>query len=745
MSIINICQQKQRRQLLNVPPYRFTPQSPYPQYTVFDLDMRRKAEILKYQNTQSNSKTNNQTKAQRFAQIVKNPFKISSFSTPTDLVCPSVPLPSSSSDVPGPTILLYEDPSIPLYNFQSSIVRSYGIQNSENPIEPWNIYIQPDISFNNLTNLPYYPFFSIMFTSASESGEHEFILECPVQLTIQGYSTTSSLISMSISTFYIDVYYNTTLMATSDPALVSQALSSTLILFKLDNLDSSFQLLVQFQTTANQPFSITYYAGVLTAYNMTFLTNPGFIYDVRIRSTLSISPTSPHITTTVFMNASNSNTIVSGCTLLTPPSTNINQLFTFKEQGNGENTTDPYITDLAFYSPSQLNQLPAHQLQNLLAFSAEEYTNQYRVAISGDKLLQAILSPEQITGLLTNPYLDYTITSYLNGTVSTIDKIMDFPLFTVRFGELLNIRYFKTPDDVFLSNSFNIIVNNINTDNLPIIISGNNPIDLSTNEIYFPNCTLNRTSATTNIELILADANSSAVYKSFPMRCSPLVYVNDIFEYTMCLPSGRLPFFTNGRTYKLNTTTGSTLSTCVCNFVSNTTTSGTATNVVLPFTNIQFTTSQTVVLRILDLSNNVVPLGATFFFYIVPFTTSMYTFIIRDTERNEVAMSGKIEVLNSFVAHVWNDINPSLDILANNGVFSSDCIFNSSIPNFTFGGVNISSFPYYSDLGDPSTLFSLSQSGDNSLNANVYSLVLNAGVYEVYDIYNIQITFSRIN
>ena len=44
----NIYKQRQKMQLLNIPPTRYTPISPYPMYTRFQLDMRRKTEILKY-------------------------------------------------------------------------------------------------------------------------------------------------------------------------------------------------------------------------------------------------------------------------------------------------------------------------------------------------------------------------------------------------------------------------------------------------------------------------------------------------------------------------------------------------------------------------------------------------------------------------------------------------------------------------------------------------------------------------
>ena len=68
--ITSICEQINRRALLNVPPPRYTPVCPYPQYTQFQLDMRRKAEILKYRANASNLKTNNFTKAEKYSMLV---------------------------------------------------------------------------------------------------------------------------------------------------------------------------------------------------------------------------------------------------------------------------------------------------------------------------------------------------------------------------------------------------------------------------------------------------------------------------------------------------------------------------------------------------------------------------------------------------------------------------------------------------------------------------------------------------
>ena len=44
--------------------------SPYPTYSKYELDMRRKAEILQYKATNKNTMQNNLTKSQLYSQIV---------------------------------------------------------------------------------------------------------------------------------------------------------------------------------------------------------------------------------------------------------------------------------------------------------------------------------------------------------------------------------------------------------------------------------------------------------------------------------------------------------------------------------------------------------------------------------------------------------------------------------------------------------------------------------------------------
>ena len=120
--VFRLCYLKQQQRLI-VPTDRLELQkSPYPEFTQQQLDMRRKAEILKYAANKQNTKTNVVTKAQTFANKMRQTGTISQATlnliarnTCADLA--TIPTPSSSCDIPGPVFIMRNDPTIPLYNY----------------------------------------------------------------------------------------------------------------------------------------------------------------------------------------------------------------------------------------------------------------------------------------------------------------------------------------------------------------------------------------------------------------------------------------------------------------------------------------------------------------------------------------------------------------------------------------------------------------------------------------------------
>lgn len=122
--ILSMCNLKIKQQSV-IPTFRLELQkSPYPTYSKFELDMRRKAEILKYKSNQQNSKGNNLTKTQILSRNMINSPTISQATI--DMIninncksLSSILTPSSSCDVPGKIILLTNNNNIPLYNYST--------------------------------------------------------------------------------------------------------------------------------------------------------------------------------------------------------------------------------------------------------------------------------------------------------------------------------------------------------------------------------------------------------------------------------------------------------------------------------------------------------------------------------------------------------------------------------------------------------------------------------------------------
>ena len=122
-------------------------------YSSSTLDMRRKAEILKYKGNSAQL-----TKQQKWAQMVKGngPLGKKVWATQTDLVsqpnvdnlpigvgniliCNGPPLvqcsPSSACDVPGPEVILCDDPTVPLTNY--IVRRTYLAGGTKFPQTSW--------------------------------------------------------------------------------------------------------------------------------------------------------------------------------------------------------------------------------------------------------------------------------------------------------------------------------------------------------------------------------------------------------------------------------------------------------------------------------------------------------------------------------------------------------------------------------------------------------------------------------
>jgi len=177
-------------------------------YTPGQLDMRRKTEILRYQNS-----TNNASRKSKFAYL-------SSVSNTTSRACPRSITPTSTTacDVPGPPIMLYYDPTVPLYNYQNAQTITFQ-----------------DIPYDDFKRLyDIFPIYNITNDNGSENTLTDIIIlnpntnnftfgfTIPVSVTYQA-DFDSTVITNKINSAQLfiqsakmDVYYSTTLVASQN-------------------------------------------------------------------------------------------------------------------------------------------------------------------------------------------------------------------------------------------------------------------------------------------------------------------------------------------------------------------------------------------------------------------------------------------------------------------------------------------------------------------------------------------------
>lgn len=193
----NYCLSRRLLFVYNVPPTRYNPTSPYvdTSYNKNDLDMRRKAEILKY-NTSTQQGTI--TKKKRWGQIVNTSIRSTS-SANLSVDCASddlLPTLTSACDVPGPITVLYKNPAVPLYNYKQN-PNAYSILDIIQSTEQYQINgIVPNLLYD--TNVQNF-LCTLKILDNIESDKTTFEIYVPVTIQIN-YDLSNSDISGSILT-----------------------------------------------------------------------------------------------------------------------------------------------------------------------------------------------------------------------------------------------------------------------------------------------------------------------------------------------------------------------------------------------------------------------------------------------------------------------------------------------------------------------------------------------------------------
>lgn len=304
----NMIKQRQRFQLFNIPPMRYNnlDNNPYinvntttgKKFTKFDLDMRRKAEILKYKANNSSSQTNNLTKAEVYVQAVTGKYQQRTYpnyyiieNTSDNRIesCPvNIKTPTSSSDVPGRIINLYQDDNVPLYNYNNTMIDSnFGFSTQGiNPYDgkkTWNYHTDSDvpstISSNKLTaNI------ASIFIYHADVPSKIFTITTPISLKVTGSKTTStqnSSVNFTITSISTKILFNDNPIAT---------ITTT------SNINNNSSQSFTIPMTTSTQTQVTYYLGLLKITNVRLPFQKGYIYDIQPEIAHTITPSNATIT-----------------------------------------------------------------------------------------------------------------------------------------------------------------------------------------------------------------------------------------------------------------------------------------------------------------------------------------------------------------------------------------------------------------------------------------------------------------
>jgi hypothetical protein len=267
------------------------------QYSKFQLDMRRKAEILKYSANRSSTQTNNPTKKQNFSSMVKGSTpspsqgvlnKMTSISCPADNL---IPTPTSSCDVPGPVTYLYNDETIPLYNYSDFNTRSYSDQVPSN-YDPWNLVRFPDVV---VPSTVYY----LIMQNTINTSQYNYTLTVPVGISVYGKMPSGFAggnITIMLKSATLAVYYGSNLVNTFSTNV------------------SDIQLKLNLHANATE-FSANQFVGNLIFSNIMLYTAPTYVYTFNLGSTFQNLPTNVQ-SAKLIANISPANYSLNGCNLI---------------------------------------------------------------------------------------------------------------------------------------------------------------------------------------------------------------------------------------------------------------------------------------------------------------------------------------------------------------------------------------------------------------------------------------------
>lgn len=265
-----LCQIKRLKQLQPPQWARIELISPYVGgITKEQLDMRRKAEILKYNNKSSTS-VKKLTKREKFALLSRTNYKQSKkmnlYSTTSCSEDSLLLVPTSSSDVPGPIIYLYEDPAVPLYEFGRQD-RNYS-QYVEPIVSEWTIYREDALEYISDSSAI---FFNQVLQNSINQPSYIYQFQIPIALQVTGTLEGNVGTTLNLSITRVDLY------VVYDKTVVYSAYTQPNLYIQYRPLNSG----------EGDDFAVNGFVGNISFSNIRLVTFAGYLYKYVLKFTLS--------------------------------------------------------------------------------------------------------------------------------------------------------------------------------------------------------------------------------------------------------------------------------------------------------------------------------------------------------------------------------------------------------------------------------------------------------------------------
>ena len=275
LNLTNLCNQRRQQMLFNIPPSRNELQpSPYisvagkPSFTKDQLDMRRKAEILKYK---TSGQTNNPSKKEKFSQISRGKYQGNVLFCPQDI---SIPTLTSASGVPGPIIYLVNDSTVPLYNYATN-KDSKGIINVTNNNNYSTLLIVNAQIFSSIKS----SIASLYIRNNNNISLRSFKINSPFGIYITGKNiepTGNFEVKIKVTTINTTTFYSGS-QVISVGGIPTYSYSVQEKEIELDLIPPPENLV----TDTNFTYSAFVNLGNLKLSNINLFTQNGYIYDIK--------------------------------------------------------------------------------------------------------------------------------------------------------------------------------------------------------------------------------------------------------------------------------------------------------------------------------------------------------------------------------------------------------------------------------------------------------------------------------